>query len=58
MARILDESGHSEEAAGHYSRFLELWENPDQEFKPMVDEARERLSVLRPSPAGSGASPH
>ena len=58
MARILDEAGDWDEAARHYGRFLELWEAPDQEFQPLVDEARERLSVLRASPADSGATPH
>jgi tetratricopeptide (TPR) repeat protein len=57
MGRILDEAGEPEQAAEHYRRFLELWQNPDPGFQPLLEEARERLSVLDPSPTGSGSPP-
>jgi tetratricopeptide (TPR) repeat protein len=40
-ARIYERRGELGRAREHYERFLELWENADVEFRPMVDEARE-----------------
>ncbi|HYA51737.1 MAG TPA: tetratricopeptide repeat protein, partial [Streptosporangiaceae bacterium] len=45
-ARILERLGRPREAADHYARFTELWQNADPEFQPMVREARERLADL------------
>jgi tetratricopeptide (TPR) repeat protein len=49
-AEIYDRAGDTELAAEHYARFVELWEDADPEFQPMVEEARQaiiRLEGLR-----------
>jgi tetratricopeptide (TPR) repeat protein len=46
-AEILEELGRSDEAAAHYSRFTELWQDAEPELQPRVEEARRRLGRLR-----------
>ncbi|HSM35233.1 MAG TPA: tetratricopeptide repeat protein [Longimicrobiales bacterium] len=43
LAELLDEAGERDEAARHYARFVELWENADEELQPRVRSARARL---------------
>ena len=33
-------------AAEQYERFLELWKDCDEELRPLVDEARQKLNLL------------
>lgn len=35
------------EAAAHYARVVRLWSNADAQFQPVVQTARQRLSVLK-----------
>jgi tetratricopeptide (TPR) repeat protein len=42
-ARISDQMGNRETARQHYQRFLDLWDEVDPMFQPMVDQARLRL---------------
>ncbi len=42
-AQIYDQLGVREAARGHYQRFLELWDDADPVFRPMVEEARQQL---------------
>lgn len=46
-AEVLEELGRGPEALPHYRRFLELWSEPDEEFGPLVERARERLEALQ-----------
>lgn len=45
LARALDQSGHSEEAAREYERFLEIWRDADDDVPDLID-ARKRLAAL------------
>lgn len=45
-AQIADSRNESEKARDLYARFLKLWDNPDPELKPIVDQARSRLAAL------------
>jgi DNA-binding SARP family transcriptional activator/TolB-like protein len=45
-ARIHGARGDGAAAAAHYRRFLDLWSDPDPEFRPLVHEARLRLDRL------------
>lgn len=47
MARIRDARGEPEKAIRHYEQFLELWVSSDPEFRPLLEEARERIAALR-----------
>ncbi|MEE9183986.1 MAG: hypothetical protein V3U39_05835, partial [Acidimicrobiia bacterium] len=40
-AMIYEERGELGRAREHYERFVELWDDVDLEFRPMVDTARE-----------------
>lgn len=46
MAQIHDRLGHPEEAARHYARFVELWQDADPELQSRVEGARRRLARL------------
>ncbi len=46
LADICEQLGRQEEAAEHYSRFVELWKDCDEELRPLVIEAEARLSNL------------
>jgi tetratricopeptide (TPR) repeat protein len=45
-AQIREEMGDREKAIEGYTRFIDLWKDCDPEFRPMVEEAEERLSAL------------
>jgi tetratricopeptide (TPR) repeat protein len=47
QAQIHERLGESEEALGHYARFIELWRECDPELRPLVEEAEGRLAQLR-----------
>jgi hypothetical protein len=51
QGEIHDRLGNRRHAAIHYAKFLELWENSDAVFQPVVQTARQRLSTLRSSNA-------
>ncbi len=42
-ARIHEQLGNHKTAAEHYRAFIELWQDADPEFQPLVKEARARL---------------
>ncbi|MEO8090112.1 MAG: BTAD domain-containing putative transcriptional regulator [Gemmatimonadales bacterium] len=42
MARIYERIGERQNAAAHYARFVELWQNSDPEFQHLIDAARQR----------------
>ncbi|MEE9576398.1 MAG: tetratricopeptide repeat protein, partial [Gemmatimonadota bacterium] len=46
MGRLLEAAGDSSAAAGHYRRSIEMWSDADEEFKPLLLEVSERLSLL------------
>ncbi|UCC72804.1 MAG: hypothetical protein JSV86_21020 [Gemmatimonadota bacterium] len=46
-AQIHERLGEPEEAAEHYARFVELWQDCDPELRPIVEEAERRLAQLR-----------
>lgn len=46
LAELLDQAGRTDEAARHYARFVELWENADAELQPRVRAARDRLEGM------------
>ncbi len=39
--------GQREKAVEHYTRFTNLWRDCDPEFRPLVEDAQERLRLLR-----------
>ena len=45
-ALLLERHGRLEEAAGYYTRFIELWDGCDEALAPQVADARQRLSQL------------
>ncbi len=46
MAGIYERKGETEKAVEHYTRFLELWKDCDEELRPLVAEARARRDAL------------
>jgi tetratricopeptide (TPR) repeat protein len=46
LAKLYDDQGDLEQAAGYYARFIDLWEESDPEFQPKVAEARARLEEI------------
>ena len=46
-AEIYEKLGDREKAIFHYSRFLELWKDCDDAFKPQLAEAEKRLERLK-----------
>ncbi len=46
-AQIADARNQSEKARDLYARFLKLWDKPDPELQPVVDQARNRLAALQ-----------
>jgi hypothetical protein len=46
-AQIADARNESEKARDLYARFLKLWDKPDPELQPVVDQARNRLAALQ-----------
>ncbi len=47
-AEIYESLGKRAEAAEHYARFIDLWQDADRESQSLVAEARLRLGRLRP----------
>jgi len=45
-AQIADARNESEKARDLYARFLKMWDKPDPELQPVVDQARNRLAAL------------
>jgi len=45
-AQICEQLGQTEEATEHYSRFIGLWKDCDEELRPAVDEAKARVRDL------------
>ncbi|UCC84336.1 MAG: hypothetical protein JSW46_05240 [Gemmatimonadota bacterium] len=50
-AQVHERLGEPEEAAEHYARFIELWQDCDPELRPLVEEAERRLVALAESHA-------
>ena len=46
-AQIADARNESEKARDLYARFLKLWDKPDPELQPVVNQARNRLAALQ-----------
>jgi tetratricopeptide (TPR) repeat protein len=46
QAEIDEKLGRQAEAVRHYRRFVELWQDADPEFQPMLQRARDRLTAL------------
>jgi len=46
QAEIHERLGNRDRAARHFARFLELWQDADPTFQPVVDAARRRLASL------------
>jgi tetratricopeptide (TPR) repeat protein len=46
LGQLYDERGDWPEAERHYTRFIELWADADQELQPRVEAARGRLQQL------------
>ena len=47
QGEIHERLGNREKAIEHYARFVELWENADPEFRPMLLKGQRRLARLR-----------
>jgi tetratricopeptide (TPR) repeat protein len=45
-AQIYERLGQPQEAAEHYTKFIGRWADCDEDLRPVVDEARKRLSAL------------
>ncbi|MBA2244642.1 MAG: hypothetical protein H0W11_06775 [Gemmatimonadetes bacterium] len=48
QAEFYEQLGARENAAEHYTRFIELWRDADPELQPRVREAEQSLARLRP----------
>jgi tetratricopeptide (TPR) repeat protein/TolB-like protein len=48
-AKIYEQLGDLEKAAAHYKHFVTLWADCDDEFKPLLEEAKNRLGELSTS---------
>ncbi|HEX6065297.1 MAG TPA: hypothetical protein VFZ04_13795 [Longimicrobiales bacterium] len=46
-AQIADARNDSDKARDLYARFLKLWDKPDAELQPVVEQARNRLAALQ-----------
>ena len=46
LARLYQEKGRSEQAIKEYKKFLELWEDADNDL-PELKEAKKRLATLK-----------
>jgi hypothetical protein len=46
-AQIADARNESEKARDLYARFLKMWDKPDPELRPVVEQARNRLAALQ-----------
>jgi tetratricopeptide (TPR) repeat protein len=41
-----EQKGQLEQAAKHYTKFIEFWKDCDEKLRPLVDEAKAKLSTL------------
>jgi tetratricopeptide (TPR) repeat protein len=48
-AQICEQLGRTEEAMAHYRRFIDLWQDCDEEFRPQLEEAERALARLENS---------
>ncbi|HXQ27837.1 MAG TPA: protein kinase [Gemmatimonadales bacterium] len=48
-AALYERRGNTQAAVAEYNRFLELWQDCDADFRPLVDSARAGLARLAPS---------
>jgi len=46
MGELYERMGDQQNAAKHYARFVDLWQDCDPEFRPMVDDVRNRITRL------------
>jgi tetratricopeptide (TPR) repeat protein len=46
QAEYYEGLGQHDEAIEHYSKFVEIWKDCDEELRPMVDEAERKLEAL------------
>ena len=46
LGYLYDEAGDLEQASLYLARFIELWDEADEEFQPRVDAARTRLAEI------------
>lgn len=46
LGHLHEEAGDLERASLYYARFVELWEEADQELRPRVEAARSRLEAI------------
>ncbi|NIU63571.1 MAG: hypothetical protein GWN66_23915, partial [Pseudomonas stutzeri] len=53
-AQIHERLGEPEQAAEHYARFIEFWQDCDLELRSQVEEVERRLETLRPRVPGEG----
>ncbi len=47
---VYEQMGDDEAARRSYQRSLSLWVDPDPVFRPMADDARQRLAALSDGP--------
>jgi len=47
LGQIYEQTGQPELAIEHYRRFSELWRDCEPEFRPQLEEAQNRLAVLK-----------
>jgi tetratricopeptide (TPR) repeat protein len=46
LGKIYAAKGLQEKAKQHYTRFVELWKDCDAPFRPLVQEAKQRIALL------------
>jgi tetratricopeptide (TPR) repeat protein len=46
LGELYEERGEREKAVDYYNRFVEQWQDADQELQPQVQDVRERLARL------------
>jgi tetratricopeptide (TPR) repeat protein len=46
LGELYEERGEREKAVDYYDRFVELWQDADEELQPQVRDVRERLARL------------
>ena len=58
LAEIYQRRGERQNAAEHYARFIELWQDCDPELRPLAEEARRRMGQAEQAlaPLSSGSS--
>jgi tetratricopeptide (TPR) repeat protein len=54
LGKIYAAKGLQEKAKQHYTRFVELWKDCDTPFRPLVQEAKQRIELLEKKKAKRG----